>query len=160
MSATGALSGAAERLLTFEVAGGLFALPIEGVLEVVDMGRVTCIPTMPTEVGGVVNYHGDALPLLRSPSILDVDGAAVAEPSSFLVITDRGSDAARLGVPVDRVLGLVDGSAARSGSGEVVAERRSIDGRVASVLDPKQLVDKARNVIENSFGTAAAPANS
>ncbi len=151
MNATTSLGGAAKRLLTFEIAGGLYALPIEGVLEVVDMGRVTCIPTMPTEVGGVVNYHGDALPVISTPSLLETDSDGPLEASNFLVITDRGSDAARLGVPVDRVLGIVDGSAASSGGTHVVAERRSIDGRVASLLDPQQLIAKARNVIERSF---------
>lgn len=147
-----AFGGAAQRMLTFEIGGGLFALPIEGVLEVVDSGRIACIPTMPTDVGGVVNYHGDALPLLRSNSLLDVDAVGFGPSTSFLVITDRGGDAARLGVPVDRVLGLVDGSVPRSAAGEIIAERRSIDGRVASLLDPQQLVAKARNVIENSLG--------
>jgi hypothetical protein len=36
-----------------------------------------------------------------------------------------------------------------------VAERRSIDGRVANILDPARLVAKAKSVIEREFdGTA------
>ena len=149
MSAAAAMTGADERLLTFEVSGGLFALPIDGVLEVVEMCQVACIPTMPTEVGGVVNYHGDALPLLTWSSLCGIE--TTGQPANFLVITDRGSDVARLGVPVDRVNGLVDGGAPAALGNEIVAERRSIDGRVASLLDPRQLVARAKKVIESSF---------
>jgi hypothetical protein len=50
------------------------------------------------------------------------------------------------------VLGLVDGAAAAMSGAKVVAERRSIQGRVASVLDPQRLVSQARDVIESSLG--------
>ncbi len=149
MSPTEQVTGADERLLTFEVAGGLYALPIDGVLEVAEMGRVACIPTLPTHVGGVVNYHGDALPVLSWSSLFDIE--TTGQPANFLVITDRGSDIARLGISVDRVTGLVDGGAPAAEGNEIVAERRSIDGRVASLLDPRQLVARAKKVIASSL---------
>ena len=143
---------AEDRLLTFEVAGNFYAMPIAGVLEVADAGRVTCIPTLPTSVGGVINYHGDALPVLNCSSLFDVDDSELGEPGSILVISGRVGESARLGIPVDRVLGLVDGAAAATSGAKAVAERRSIQGRVASVLDPQRLVSQARDVIESSLG--------
>ena len=68
------------------------------------------------------------------------------------VTTGREGEGARLGIPIDRVLGLVDGAAATMSGAKVVAERRSIQGRVASVLDPQRLVSQARDVIESSLG--------
>ena len=152
MSAAVATSGADERLLTFELAGALYALPIDGVLEVAEAGRVTCIPTLPTRFGGVINYHGDALPVLRCSSLFPVDESKLCEPGNVLVVTDRAGDAPRLGLPVDRVLGLVDGHAAAGLSADALWERRSIEGRVANVIDPKRLVAQAREVIESSAG--------
>ncbi len=149
MSPAASITGADERLLTFEVSDSLYALPIDGVLEVAEMCRVACIPTMPTSVGGVVNYHGDALPVLSWSSLCDIE--TTGQPANFLVITDRGSDVARLGIPVDRVTGLVDGSAPAAEGNEIVAERRSIDGHIASLLDPCQLVARAKKVIESSL---------
>jgi purine-binding chemotaxis protein CheW len=143
---------AEDRLLMFEVAGNFYAMPIAGVLEVADAGRVTCIPTLPTSVGGVINYHGDALPVLNCSSLFDVDDSELGEPGSILVISGRVGESARLGIPVDRVLGLVDGAAAATSGAKAVAERRSIQGRVASVLDPQRLVSQARDVIESSLG--------
>jgi chemotaxis signal transduction protein len=143
---------AEDRLLTFEVAGDLYAIPIAGVLEVADAGRVTCIPTLPTRVGGVINYHGDALPVLNCSSLFEVNESELGEPSSILVISGRAGESARLGIPIDRVLGLVDGAAAAMSGAKAVAERRSIQGRVASVLDSSRLVSQARDVIESSLG--------
>ena len=141
-----------DRLLTFEVAGDLYAIPIAGVLEVAEASRTTCIPTLPTRMGGVINYHGDALPVVNCSSLFDVSESELAEPGIILVIAGRVGDSAQLGIPVDRVLGLVDGAAAATPGAKAVAERRSIQGRVASVLDPQRLVSQARNVIESSLG--------
>jgi len=141
-----------QRLLTFEVNETLYALPISCVLEVAESSRVTCIPTLPRRIGGVINSHGDALPVIRSASLFQAPDTEERQPGNVLVIADRVGGVARLGLPVDRVLGLVDGAAAASMGAEVVAERRSIQGRVTSVLDPKRLVAEARNLIENSLG--------
>ncbi len=145
--------GADDRLLTFEVAGDFYAMPIASVLEVAEVGRMTCIPTLPTRTGGVINYYGDALPVVHFSSLFEVSESKVAEPGVILVIAGRVGESARLGIPVDRVLGLVDGAAAVvPGNAKVVVERRSIQGRVASVLDPQRLVSQAKNVIESSLG--------
>jgi chemotaxis signal transduction protein len=103
-------------------------------------------------VGGVINYHGDALPVLNCSSLFDVDDSELGEPGNILVISGRVGESARLGIPIDRVLGLVDGAAAAMSGAKAVAERRSIQGRVASVLDPQRLVSQARDVIESSLG--------
>ena len=143
---------AEERLLTFEVAGDFYAMPIAGVLEVAEAGRLTCIPTLPTRIGGVINHHGDALPVINCASLFDVNEAELGEPDIILVIGGGKGETAQLGIPIDRVLGLVDGAAAVMPGAKAVAERRSIQGRVASVLDPERLVSQARNVIESSLG--------
>ena len=152
MSAAAVMSTADERLLTFELAGALYALPIDGVLEVAEASRVTCIPTLPMKIGGVINYHGDALPVMRCSSLFPVDESELCEPTQVLVVTDRAGDVPRLGLPVDRVLGLVDGRGAVALPADALWERRSIEGRVASVIDPKRLVAQAREVIESSLG--------
>jgi chemotaxis signal transduction protein len=141
-----------ERLLTFEVGGALYALPIAGVVEVTEVDRIACIPSLPAEVGGVLNYHGDALPVIHRFPLLGVDEEGLPEPQQVLVLAERASSAARLGLPVDRVVGLVDGAAAASQGPDPIAERRPIDGRVANVLDPKRLVARAREVIELALG--------
>jgi chemotaxis signal transduction protein len=142
----------AGRLLTFAVGGGIYALPIASVLEVTEVGGSACIPAVPPEKAWVVNYHGDALPVVRSSALLDLAEASVPAPEHVLVITAGSSSSAGFGLPVDRILGLVAGASAAARDRDPIAERRPLDGRVANVLDAERLVAKARELIEQALG--------
>jgi len=142
---------AQERLLAFEVATSVYALPIACIAEVREVDPLACIPTLSARIGGVMNHHGDALPVLRRDVLLGVDPAALAEPSHVLAITARSAGGARLGLPVDRIVGLVDGGGAVARGEDPVAERRAIDGRVVFVLDPQRLVELGKDVILHSL---------
>jgi chemotaxis signal transduction protein len=140
------------RLLAFELAGGLYALPIACVVEVGEVEPLACVPTLPPALGGVMNHHGDALPVLRPEALLGVERSQLPEPSHVLAITARPSGSARLGLPVDRIAGLVPGEGATARGADPVAERRALDGRVLFVLDAQRLVARALDVIEGSLG--------
>ena len=138
-----------ERLLTFEIGSSLYALPISGIVEVTEVeDGFAGVPTVSPKSCGVINFHGDALPVLRSEALLGVEGDAEKSPAQVVVITDRPTEQARLGLPVDEILGLVNGPRATPRDMDPVAERRSIDGRVAKILDPGRLVTRAAAVIE------------
>ena len=57
-----------------------------------------------------------------------------------------------MGMPVDRVIGLVDGAATEGTEqpGELVVERRPVDGRIVHILDPVALVARGEEVIANA----------
>jgi len=74
----------------------------------------------------------------------------------IVVVTDGPSAQARLGLPVDEILGLVDGPRPRARGRDPVAERRSIDGRVGMILDPAALVRAARDLIAAGGAARAA----
>ena len=78
-----------DRLLAFEVAGSLYALPIGCVVEVAEVAPLACIPTLPERVGGVMNHHGDALPVIQRGVLLGVDEDSLAEPAHVLAVTAR-----------------------------------------------------------------------
>jgi chemotaxis signal transduction protein len=143
-----------DRLLTFEVAGTVYALPISEVLEVVESGNVTCVPTLPRSHGGVMNWHGEALPVVTPALLLDcgdpVETTEDSPDAQYLVVTDRPDESARLGLPIDRVVGLVDGHGGGVHGPNVVAERKPVDGRVVSVINPRRLVERAAKVIEGA----------
>jgi hypothetical protein len=107
---------------------------------------------LPAATGGVVNLHGDALPVIRRSELFGVDEAGLPAPAHLLVVAVRPDRVARLGVPVDRIAGLIDGTGAASGSGELVAERRPLGGRVVGIVDPRVLVARAREAIERGLG--------
>jgi len=156
----------AERLLTFEVAGAVYALPIAEVHEVAEASRLCCVPTLSRDQVGVMNWHGDALPVVAAELLFDgseippggpeeepqeagdpVEGAGGLSTPHVLVVSGRDDEAAQLGLPIDRVIGLVDGPRRRRGGGRLIVERRPVEGRVVSVLDPRRLVERATEVI-------------
>lgn len=140
-----------RRLLSFEVGGARYALPIAGVIAVAEIGSIVCIPTLPMKIGGVINHRGDALPVVRHGSLLDVEGAEASDPTHVLVVEDRPTDGTRLGLPVDRVVGLVDGGPGVGSGSHPVVERRPIGGRVTGIIDPQRLIARARELIERSL---------
>ena len=74
--------------------------------------------------------------------------ASALAGTHVLVVASRDDEPAQLGLPVDRVIGLVDGSRHGRGAGKLVVERRPVEGRLVSVLDPRRLVERATDVIE------------
>jgi chemotaxis signal transduction protein len=142
-------SGAEGRMLAFELGSTLFALPISGVVEVAERARVAPVPLLPRASFGVVNHHGDALPVVFGSALLEFSGESA--PTRLLVLAGDADDPDRYGLPVDRILGLVAGGAAHSHTESPVAERRPHEGRVLNVLDPRRLLARASALVEESL---------
>lgn len=153
-----------DRLLMFVFDDVRYALPIAWVVEVAEKDRVTSVPSLSLPVGGVMNWHGEALPLVATELLLGRDrGEAGATPfgaattvgyaqDQVLVVAEKPGSLARLGMPVDRVIGLVAGQGydvRHKGEGLVV-ERRPVDGRIVHILDPMALVARGAEVIESA----------
>jgi len=139
-----------ERWLTFEVSGAPFALPILDVFEVTEVGRIGPVPSLPRSLGGVMHYHGDALPIVSPSALLDVAAEEGAVPEHVVVVAVDGGDAPRLGLPVGRVLGLVNAPPPASRLPEPVTARLPIDGRVIGILDAQYLCDRAAALVARS----------
>lgn len=154
----------ADRLLMFLFEDIQYALPIAWVVEVAEKNRVTGVPSLALPVGGVMNWHGEALPLVATELLLgrhrDEAGATPFGAATtvgyaqeqVLVVSGKPGSPARMGMPVDRVIGLVqgEGASSRSPSGELVVERRPVEGRIVHVLDPAALVARGEEVIESA----------
>jgi chemotaxis signal transduction protein len=145
-----ASAASAGRLLAFEVAGGLYALPIAEVAEVAEVGPLAAVPMLPRSVGGVVNHHGDAL-LVVDGSVLLERPPEDARPTHLLILARDPDDPDRFGLPVDRIHGLVDGPPLAAQGPSPIAARRPVDGRVLHVLDPRRLFERAAATIECSM---------
>jgi len=144
------VSGEGDRLLSFEIHDALFALPIAGVLEVADAGSRSCVPTLPPDLAWVCNYRGEVLPVLSRERLLELGGDPSHAAEHVLVVADPRSGAASFGLEVDRVLGFIEGPAVAESVSDLVIERRPVEGRVANILDPGLLVERARQVIEQA----------
>ena len=144
------MSDTGDRLLSFEIHDALFALPIAGVLEVADEGSRACVPTLSPDLVWVCNHRGEVLPVLSRERLLDLGEDASRVPEHVLVVADPRSGAACFGLEVDRVLGFIEGPPAEERASVLVTERRPVEGRVVSILDPGLLVERARQLIEEA----------
>jgi chemotaxis signal transduction protein len=162
MSAAAAPLEDGDRLLMFLFEDVQYALPIAWVVEVAEKDRVTSVPSLALPIGGVMNWHGEALPLVATELLLGRDeagatpfGAATTvgyAQEQVLVISEKPGSAGRLGMPVDRVIGLVDGrwEGTHPGANDLVVERRPVEGRIVHILDPGALVARGEEVIESA----------
>ncbi len=153
-----------QRQLMFLFEDVQYALPIDWVVEVAEKNRVTGVPSLSLPVGGVMNWHGEALPLIATELLLGREsdeagatpfGAATTvgyAQEQVLVLSGQSGSTARMGMPVDRVIGLVNsGLSSPAGDGTtLVVERRPIDGKIVHILDPASLVARGEEVIENA----------
>ena len=142
-----------RRLVLFEVGGGAYALPIADVIEVTEWSQLAAIPMLSAAVAGVINHHGDALPIVARDALLE-EATTETRPEHVLVLGVSGGQSGRLGVPVDRVLGLVDVPGGAPVSDGLVVERRPLRGRIVAVLDAARLLERAERVIEQVGGKA------
>lgn len=156
MSAASAhLAPAPTRLVLFEVAGASYAIPIAEVLEVMETAPTAGIPGLPRRLAGVVNHHGEALPLISREALFEVSATTLATSQHVLVLADRDGEAGTLGVPVDRVVGLAEAALSPHQQPGLVVERLPLRGHVTSVLDARRLLARASALIEGSTTPAA-----
>ena len=138
------------RLVLFEVSGTTFALPIADVLEVMEMAPTAGIPGLPRRLAGVMNHHGEVLPVVSREALFDVPEAKLFPARHVLVLAERGGEAGHLGVPVDGVVGLADAVLGPPQGSGLVVERLPLRDRVTSVIEARRLVARAAALIEVS----------
>ncbi len=138
------------RIILFEVGSERYAFPIADVLEVLENREPAGIPTLSPEVGGVVNHHGETLPVIGTGALFDEVGDARAA-EHLLVLGGAGSDTGQLGIPVGHVLGLADAPVETGVAPDFVRCRVTIEGRVVAILDASRCLARA----EARFAEAA-----
>jgi len=82
------------------VAAEHYALPVEQVLEVSELGEIAAVPGSPPEILGVRNLRGQVIPVIGLATMLGLSG----EEPSRLVVAESGE--LRAGLIVDEVLGV------------------------------------------------------
>jgi purine-binding chemotaxis protein CheW len=115
MTRPAAATSVGRQALTFTLRGEEWALPVERVHEVLEMGDLTRVPGTPAFVLGVVDLRGRMVPVLDIAARLGL-GGSVSDPRACVLVVDAdvGSDIeaggprATFGLRVDAVGGLVD----------------------------------------------------
>jgi purine-binding chemotaxis protein CheW len=108
-----------------------YALALEHVLEVVELGEITPVPGSPAAVLGLRNLRGEILPALDLSALLGILGDG--EPRRLVVVAEGGR---RAGLAVDDVIDFSELAAARASDGSaLLLGRVLVDGALVGVLD-------------------------
>ena len=88
-------------ILTFRLLDQFYALPIMNVIEVVAMMSLSQIPESPDAIVGMVNRHGEALPVLDLRLAFNLRTVPPDESTLFIVAQ---SENYQLGLIVDEII--------------------------------------------------------
>ena len=106
-------SSVQHSLMTFRLDRQIYALPIEPIVQIVEMVAITPIPQVNHAVSGVINYHGLTVPVMNLRRYLGLPAIPFGLDMHIVVVETGGRT---VGLIVDQVLDvleLADGQVAR-----------------------------------------------
>lgn len=152
---TAAPAGAtARQWLRLAAADALFALPIDQVREILQVGRLTVLPRMPAAIRGVMNLRGAVVPVVDLGARLGASALAVGRRSCIIVVEQPARDdepALVAGVMVDAVFEVVDVDPAAVSTPPVLGTRVApemlagvlpLQGRLLHLLDVARVLSQ------------------
>lgn len=75
-----------QQLVTFELFGEVFALPILDVREIIRITTITPVPQAPDFVEGVINLRGQIIPIVDLRKRFGVDTQAATDETRIIVV--------------------------------------------------------------------------
>lgn len=93
-------------VITFQLCGQIFGLPVETVREVVPIAWLDRPPHMPSMVQGILNLGGQAVPVLRLDKLLSLSNGSYGLDASILIMRDEHEAGRPLGLLVEHVDGV------------------------------------------------------
>ena len=106
-------SSVQRSLMTFRLERQIYALPIEPIVQIVEMVAITPIPQVNHAVEGVVNYHGVTVPVINLRRCLGLPAIPFGLEMHIVIVETGGRT---VGLIVDQVLDvllLANGEVAR-----------------------------------------------
>jgi len=90
-----------RQLLTFEIAGTPYAVPVERVREIVRIRPITPVPRVPIEVRGVISLRGEIVEVVHLRRRLELEPVEPTRKTRIIVVSSETGQVA--GILVDSV---------------------------------------------------------
>ncbi len=124
--------------VTVRIGAELYALPVEAVLEVAEIGKLTPVPGAPAGTLGMQNLRGSALPVFELATLLGLAGEG---PPGLLVVAEEGRR--RAGLAIDEVHDVGELPATSEESDHALLLGAALtDSGLVGVLDLARLFDR------------------
>ena len=133
------------KTMVFHIGRERYALPLASVLRVLPVARLKALPGAPHFVPGLLDLHGEAIPVIDLSRLAGTPPDAVRYDTRILLVEiDAAGRRRRLGLKAERVVGVasLDGALADAGVasapwlGQVAP---GVDGML-QLLDPDRLL--------------------
>jgi purine-binding chemotaxis protein CheW len=112
-----------------------YALPVENVLEVAELGELSAVPGAGPAVLGVRNLRGQVLPVFDLATLFGLPGEG--RPARIVVTEDRGR---QTGLAIDEVTDVGElPEASEPTESEFLARTTLDDGRLTGVIDVERV---------------------
>ena len=116
-----------ERYVVFQIGDESYGLPISCVREVEKVGRVTSVPGVPPMIRGLVNLHGEILPLVDPRPLLALPPGESAA-GGYMVVVRPGDQEGAVAWQVDGLGGMALVDPARISNAASVQQQRDLAG--------------------------------
>jgi chemotaxis-related protein WspB len=95
------------KVMVFHIGGERYALPLVAVLRVLPVARLKALPGAPHFVPGLLDLHGEALPVIDVSRLAGTPPDAVRYDTRILLVAVMAAGRPRrLGLKTERVLGV------------------------------------------------------
>lgn len=95
-----------ERFVVFRIGSTRYAVDVETVRSVVEVGEYTRVPRSSEAIDGVMDLRGDITAIIDPRVHLPTDESPFGSDDQRIVVFDRPSDRQGAGIRVDRVTGV------------------------------------------------------
>jgi purine-binding chemotaxis protein CheW len=115
-----------------------YAVTVEDVLEVAELGELTAVPGAPEALLGLINRDGQVLAVVDLATAI---GTTSAGGPSFLVVIDDGRR--RAGLAVDQLIDVrAPFALTEATSSDIVSGAAVVDGSLIGVLEIRSVLDR------------------
>ncbi len=137
------------KFLTFQLGGEVYGLPIEYIIEIIGVQRITKVPDMNEYVKGVINLRGQVIPVIDVRKRFGMEHRTYDDRTCIMVTRNKGVS---IGLIVDTVEEVKDipeetispaPAVATSHSGEYIkgiSQGTGDDGQVVIIMNLQKLL--------------------
>jgi len=145
--------------LLFRRHSRLFAVPVVDVAEMIEIPSSTRVPATPAVVTGVINHHGDILPVVDPDVLLDISSDERRHHSGDTIGFIVGEQDARLVIPIDATLGLFQLPREGNAGDGLIRKTVVVEDRAIAVLDVGLVIDRVETLVTGAWKDNAAFGN-
>jgi purine-binding chemotaxis protein CheW len=92
-----------KNIITFKIDDGIFAIDALKVRHILELGKLTRIPNTPAFLIGLINLHGNIIPIADLRMVLGKLNPTNTKDTSIIVVSPNGQLESYLGLVVDFV---------------------------------------------------------